>query len=518
MGKQYCKASQGNIIDQFNNPLFLKGVGIGGWLLLEGYMIQSYQSLDRPRRIKEYISSYIGKAYAEYFFETWFQHFFQEQDIKLIKEAGFNCIRIPLDYQFLFNPSEKEESLVMIESHFALLDEIIKVCKQEKIYVILDLHAAPGGQTGTNIDNSLDDLPRLFLNPLYQKQTIFIWKELASRYKEEDYIVAYDLLNEPLPNWFSEYNQELLPLYQKIIDEIRTVDPHHMITLEGVHWSTDLSILTGFRDDNILLQFHKYWSNPDKESIKDYLQLRDKLTLPLLMGEGGENNLLWYSAVFKMYEEQNISYVFWTYKKMAANNSIINVKKPKKWDDFLQHRLSKEEAKTVLDELLNNIQFEASMINHQVGNHIIKRNDFTLPAYAFDDQNNNLVKQHIFKEDTSLRKTSGYFIGNKKGEIIKPNFKQYNGEDIPVEDMLYLFLHEGESVNYTFVLSKNCDVTIHIRCNHPNNLITFVNNQKYEHKDGTLLLEKSKDRVALLIKATSLTRIESIELRQFKKT
>ena len=50
-------------------------------------------------------------------------------------------------------------------------------------------------------------------------------------------------------------------------------------------------------------QFHKYWNNPDLESLKDYLNIRDKLNVPIFMGEGGENNLQWYYSVFKLYDQ-----------------------------------------------------------------------------------------------------------------------------------------------------------------------------------------------------------------------
>ena len=145
------------------------------------------------------------------------------------------------------------------ESSIRLIDQFIEWCKQYKLYVILDLHGAPGGQTGTNIDDCENDQPELFIQESYRRQTVQLWRELADRYKDEWIVGGYDLLNEPLPNFFNQYNDMLMPLYQEITAVIREVDQKHLIILEGAHWATDWSVFTEMFDRNILLQFHKYW-------------------------------------------------------------------------------------------------------------------------------------------------------------------------------------------------------------------------------------------------------------------
>lgn len=108
-----------------------------------------------------------------------------------------------------------------------------------------------------------------------------------------------------------------------------------MMTAEGLHWATNFSCFTEVIDDNILLHFHKYWSNPDKESIKAYVDKREGLGVPIFMGEGGENSLAWYFEAFRLYEQHDIPTNFWSYKKMETKNSVISFDKPDKWDEFL---------------------------------------------------------------------------------------------------------------------------------------------------------------------------------------
>lgn len=506
MTKQYVKRVGKEIYDTNSNPFLLKGVGIGGWLLFEGYMFKSFNDIDRPRRFKELVSKKTSKEYYDYFFETLYDTFFTEDDIVLIKKKGFNSIRIALDYQYLFHPSETSISLEENKKNINRLDKVIALCDKHNLYVILDLHAAPGGQTGTNIDNSENDIPALFVNKLYQDQLCYIWKFLATRYKQENIIAAYDLLNEPLPNWNNQYNHLLIPLYKRVIQEIRQVDPHHMITLEGLHWSTDWSCFTERLDENILLQFHKYWSNPDIESIKEYLDIRDTLSVPIFMGEGGENNLQWYYSVFKLYEQLNISYNFWTYKKMDTHNSVISFEKPTKWDQFLKGTLSKEESISTLNELLKNITYKNSKVNHDVVNHLLQKNTLTIPAYGFDYYGTGISVSNNY-HNTSIRKSDGIRIVNLDNNIIEPNFKQYGGEDYDSSNQLQVNIEKDEWITYSFEMDPCISrFTINLNpiseniCMYINDTLLSTNTYYRVHKDETTYRLKLKALKSQIIK------------------
>ena len=450
MNRNFVRRIGKEIYDINNEPFLLKGVGIGGWLLFEGYMFRSFGKIDRPSRFKEHVLKMTNEKYYNDFFERFYDEFFCEEDIILIKKNGFNSIRIAIDYQFLYCSSDEEVELEHVQRNFERLDNIISLCKTHEVYVILDLHAAPGGQTGTNIDNSSNDEPELFMNELYQDQLCYIWKEIAQRYKDENIIAAYDLLNEPLPEWNSKYNSLLMPLYKRVIQSIRQVDENHMITLEGLHWSTDWSLFTELPDENILLQFHKYWNNPDVESLQNYLDVRDKLNVPIFMGEGGENNLQWYYSVFKLYNQLNISSNFWTYKKMETHNSVSSFNKPSKWDDFLKGTTSEQDSIKTLDELINNIKFENCVINQDVINHLLQKNNLSIPAYGFDNFGQGVSCFSTGVKNTSIRRDENVSITNIEGSVIEPSFKQYGGEEYTPDNQLVVRLYREEWINYTY--------------------------------------------------------------------
>ena len=98
------------------------------------------------------------------------------------------------------------------------------------------MHAAPGGQTGQNIDDSERDLPELFMRPEHQDELCALWEMLAARYSGEAAVAGFDLLNEPLVKKDAGYNSQLVPLYMRLADAIRRADPERIVIWEGAHW------------------------------------------------------------------------------------------------------------------------------------------------------------------------------------------------------------------------------------------------------------------------------------------
>lgn len=435
-------------IDQ--EPLRLEGVGLNGWLLPEGYMFNSIETINRPRHFYQWTEDLLGKEESDRFWERFRDTFITETDIKWIKEKGFNSVRIPFDYAVLFEPSETHVDIKPKEKGMFYLDQAIRWCHEHQIYAILDLHGAPGGQTGANIDNSLHDHPDLFTNNLYKEQTIYLWTYLAQRYKDEIYLAAYDLLNEPLPNQFSQYNDQLVPLYQAIIKGIRSVDPHHMITIEGNHWATEVDIFKERMDHNLLIQFHKYWSPFDTISIQSYLMLRDKLNVPIFMGEGGEHHLLWYSGAFKLYHQHEISWNFWSYKKMTTDNSLVSFDEPMMWQRCLKKdpTLTKTMIDNTMEAFLHAIEDSSCTHHEDVINHLFSKDDFEVFGIAFDiDKKHEIPMVKILKTPHRYRENEGVIVVDEDGNDLTPNF--WMGK-IPEVNTPFPYLKTKINKEYTY--------------------------------------------------------------------
>jgi len=367
------------IVGPDGKPLLLRGIGLGNWLVQEGYMFKLEGGLHQsPREIHELVAQLVGPTEARSFWLKFYDNYITRDDIELIKRAGFNSIRVPFNYRLL---TPEESPGVWLAPGFELLDRVVRWSHDAGIYVILDMHCAPGGQTGANIDDSWG-YPWLYESPESQQRAVEVWRKIAERYRDEPAVLAYDLLNEPLPHFpeFRKYDPMLEPLYRRVVAAIREVDRNHIVILEGPKWDTTLENFGPPFDSKAVYSFHKYWSPTTQETIQEFLDFRNKYNVPIWLGETGENNDEWISAMVELAERNNIGWAFWPYKKMDATSSAASFERPKYWDEILQYaricggvetkekrearlKLSIEHCRASLAELLNKIQFPLCRIN-----------------------------------------------------------------------------------------------------------------------------------------------------------
>lgn len=372
--KKFFSVQGKEIIDQNGKPVPLKGINLGNWLVPEGYMFH-FKKINSPQFLYFFFNTLLGEFEANKFWEEFRKHYITREDIRFIKSAGFNHIRIPFNYRLFVT---KYPFYELKGPGYELLDSVISWCKEENLYVILDMHCAPDGQTGDNIDDSYG-YPFLFDSPEAQNLTAAIWKKLAERYHDEEIIIGYDLLNEPIAHYFDveRLKPKLEPLYKKITSEIREVDNNHIIFLGGAIWDSDFSIFGEPFDKKLVYTFHKYWTPPTKEVIQSYIQFRDKYNVPIWLGESGENTNEWISEFRTVLEENNIGWCFWPYKKLNGDRGVLSVNQPDDYDELIkfadsfelsyeyirENRPEFETVKKILKEYLQNILFNNCTIN-----------------------------------------------------------------------------------------------------------------------------------------------------------
>lgn len=310
-----------NILDASGKPVVLRGVGLGGWLMPEGYMLKiAAPDGGSPTSIRNQITALVGEQASNAFYAEYQKNYVKEADIKAIKEWGFDHIRLPFHYKVFYDPTTDQ----FLEDGFDLLDDFIRWCKKYDLMIILDMHATPGAQNHLNISDS-DGTARLWTEPEpYQKQTIKIWEEFAIRYKDETQIIGYDLINEPvLPEG---YNVALFrKFYTDLIGAVRKIDTNHIMFVEGNWFATDFTGLTPPMDDNMVYAFHKYWNETSLNTIQYLIDIRNEFQVPLWLGESGENSNSWFYEVTRMVESQNIGWNWWTHKKYNTLTAPLSV-------------------------------------------------------------------------------------------------------------------------------------------------------------------------------------------------
>lgn len=380
----FVRAENARLVDGAGTDLILRGVGLGNWMLPEGYMWRFGPGAESPREIEALTDRLLGAEGAARFWEGFAAAFITEDDIAAIAASGFDHVRLPINARAIQDADGEP-----VEAGFALIDSLIEWCRKHRLWVLLDLHGAPGGQTGTNIDDSPNNKPELFMEQRYRDLTLRLWRDLATRYAGETVVLGYDLLNEPLPNeWQYTYAAELAELYRDLTAVIREVDTDHLIVYEGSHWATNWDLFTEVWDPNSLLQFHKYWSSPDSASITSFLEARDRLGLPIYMGEGGENTLEWLYTAFRLYESHGIGWNFWPWKKIDTRTSPVSIVRPTGWDLVVAgiddpSALTRDAATRVFDDLLEAMRFANCAVQPAVVAALLGERPTVIPAWGF---------------------------------------------------------------------------------------------------------------------------------------
>jgi endoglucanase len=334
MSQGFLKANGKLIVNEKGEKVILRGMGLGGWMLQEGYMLK-LGPVGPQYRIRERITDLVGPDSAAAFYDSWLASQTRKIDIDSMAAWGFNSVRLPMHYH-LYTLSIDEEPVAgkntWLEKGFALTDSLLAWCKANHMWLILDLHAAPGGQgNDLNISDRNPSKPSLWESAANRAKMIALWRKLAERYANEPWIGGYDIINEP--NWgFGDStdrnglketkNAPLRQLMMDITAAIRAVDKRHIIIIEGNGWGNNYRGVLPPWDDNIVLSFHKYWNPNTDDAIRGSLALRDQYNVPLWLGESGENDNTWYRDCIKLVEGHDIGWSWWPLKKIGTNNPL----------------------------------------------------------------------------------------------------------------------------------------------------------------------------------------------------
>ena len=368
----FIKTNGTQLVDETGNSIILKGTNLGNWLVPEGYMFKMNQ-VNAPRKIDELLYELVGPDSLQVFWKGFLNNYITHADIKYLKSIGVNHIRLPFHYKMF------TDDLYMGErnSGFKYFDRLIDWCREEQLYVLLDMHCAPGGQTGDNIDDSYG-YPYLFKSKSSQDLMTEIWVKIADKYKDEPVIIGYDIVNEPIAHYFndelSDLNQKLVLLYSRIVKEIRVVDKEHIIFLNGSNWSGNFDVFEEVIDSNVVYEFHKYWFDVNQDAIQTYLDFRDKKQVPIYIGETGENTDEWVKDFRLLLDKHAVSWCFWPYKKMNNTRGIMNFNEPEEYHIISEYANSDRSTYLKVRENRPDVIKVQKALNEFLENSIYKNN------------------------------------------------------------------------------------------------------------------------------------------------
>ena len=324
-----------DLVTPDGSKFFIVGTNLGNWLNPEGYMF-GFGRTNAPRQINDLFCQLVGPDFTAEFWQKFKDNYITRKDIEYIASTGANTVRLPFHYKLFTD--EDYMGLNSCQDGFARVDSVVEWCRDNGLYLILDMHDAPGGQTGDNIDDSYG-YPWLLESEKSQQQFCDIWRKIADYYKNEPVILGYELINEPIAPYFDTdaLNARLEPLHKRAVAAIREVDPNHIILIGAPQWNSNFAPLkdTDY-DQGLMFTCHRYGGEPTAEAIRSYIEFRDKSGRPMYMGEIGHNTDSWQADFVKTMTDNNIGYTFWPYKKRDSS-CMMGIGMPEEWQEIVRY-------------------------------------------------------------------------------------------------------------------------------------------------------------------------------------
>jgi endoglucanase len=315
-------ASGRNIVDAGGAVVRLRGVNLGGWLLMEKWMCP----LDRGGLVDNYsvlqtLTNRFGRATQESLIKTYQQSWITTQDLDNIRNSGFNVVRVPVWWANFYHVDDVSNGGWRADA-FEVLDWLVSNAGARNLYVIIDMHGVVGQQSNSDTTGRVNQ-NRYWSNGNDQGNTAWMWWQIANRYKGNATVAGYDLINEPIG---APDSNAVWTAYNNLYNTIRSVDPDHMIVMEGAYGSWNWSMLPNPAQlgwTNVVYEMHEYqWSGTAAavqsgatNQVSDFNN-HASWNVPGYIGEFnnfGTGSTVW-SNVLGTYDSAGLSWSSWAYK------------------------------------------------------------------------------------------------------------------------------------------------------------------------------------------------------------
>ncbi|MBA4863782.1 glycoside hydrolase family 5 protein [Streptomyces sp. PSKA54] len=355
------KVAGDRLVTPKGQPVILRGVGLGGWMMMEnflnGFPGTEHQARDALRRS-------MGAARADLLFDRILDEFFTDADAAFIAGIGLNCVRIAVNYRHL---SDDADPFAIREDGMRRLTDAVDACARTGLYTVIDLHAAPGFQNQSEHSDNPSHHAWLWRHRHFQDRVVAIWEALADRFRGRPEVAGYNLLNEP-----GDPTGEVIgPFYRRLVDAVRAVDPDHVIFLDGNRYANDFDVI-GDSYDNTVYSTHDYALAGIREATKypgevrgqyvdrSHLEARflertahcRKTGTPVWVGEFGpvysgdpDVDRHRYAVLrdqLEIYREYGASWSIWTYKDTHLSG-LVSLDPNSPWSRLLQPIREKKE-------------------------------------------------------------------------------------------------------------------------------------------------------------------------------
>lgn len=294
------------LVTPAGNVVKLRGVNLGGWLVTESWMCGFADSRDRVvdggaigttgRSTEEHLEERFGRAKTEALMNVWRANWLTRRDLDLIRDWGFNSVRVPISYRTLQAPRGDSLGRAGGKIDFSLMDWLVREAGRRGLYVIFDLHVWPDQQEQYDRIGRPEGAAIL-------KAMAELWTQVALHYKGEGTIAAFDLINEFPGAW---------GVQQALAAAVRNADASRLLVIEGFSLQEFLELQRKGVFENTIYSDHIYRDTPvTSGQVSDYLQQFIAAAVPVYIGEFQPADFPGATAAM---DALGLSWSTWTYK------------------------------------------------------------------------------------------------------------------------------------------------------------------------------------------------------------
>ncbi len=339
-------ASGTDLTDANGKIVQLAGVNLGGWLVFEEWFCPIYDNRDtEPKAAGEEIYNTLLARFTEEqvdtLMKTYQENWITTYDLDYLQSIGVNCVRVPFWYRNL----QKDDGTWRLnqkgEIDFDRLDWVVDECGKRGIYVILDLHGAPGFQNQAHhsgANNSMHLYDNTTAGEAYRKKTEELWYAIAKHFAGCGTVAAYDLLNEPYCDASYVDAAKINNMYDRLYDTVRAADPDTIAIMEGIWRLNVLPNPATMNWENVMYEvhFYDYTESAIRANANHLTTYSKQYKVPVYVGEFESGD--YESLAIELYASAGASFTTWTYKGISAATQ---------W--FLRYSTDRSDANIVTD-------------------------------------------------------------------------------------------------------------------------------------------------------------------------
>lgn len=327
-----------NFVNEYGDKVLLRGVNAGGLCVPESWMNIFRKDYADNVEIRDQMT--LNKIFLERFgvektkalWEEYKRTYWTKEDFEICKEMGINVIRLPFSYMDVDFDAVLDMDNAGKNYDFSFIENFVNTAAKYGIYTVLDLHGAYGSQNGQNHSGQYIADPAdidFYSNDRKKQLTVDLWKAVATRFKDNVYVAAFDILNEPAERLASgqQTTEKHWAFFNEIYQAIREIDKKHVIIFESCWSASQLPAPSKYGWTNCAYSMHEYTgtaSSYEQNTTKMTSTINSwkakKYNVPLFMGE--------FTCYFvarswdyclDLFEANNISFCSWSYKRTFSN-------------------------------------------------------------------------------------------------------------------------------------------------------------------------------------------------------